>query len=72
MLIQRAADACNRNLSDFAVSALVTEAQRVLADRAEFALSPEAWSEWERINSRPARDLPSLRKLMARPSPFGK
>ena len=71
-LIVQAADACDMKLSEFAVSHLVTEARRVLADRTEFVLSPEAWTEWERINDRPARDLPSLHKLLERPTPFVK
>jgi uncharacterized protein (DUF1778 family) len=69
-LIVRAAEACNMKLSEFAVSHLVTDSRRILADRTEFVLSPEAQAEWEAINARPARDLPSLRKLMERPSPF--
>jgi uncharacterized protein (DUF1778 family) len=71
-LIMRAADACNMRLSEFAVSRLVAESQRVLADRTDFVLSSEAQAQWEEINARPARDLPSLRKLMERPSPFTK
>ena len=69
-LIVHAADACGLKVSEFAVPRLVTEARRVLADRTEFALPQEAWDEWERINERPARDIPSLRKLLERPSPF--
>jgi uncharacterized protein (DUF1778 family) len=69
-LIVRAAEACNMKLSEYAVSHLVTDSRRVLADRAQFVLSPEAQAEWEAINARPARDLPSLRELMRRPSPF--
>lgn len=41
-----------------------------MADREPFALSERAAAEWEAINSRPARKLPGLRKLMARSSPF--
>ena len=45
-------------------------ARRLLADRTEFVLSREAADAWEAINRRPARDLPGLRALMERPSPF--
>ncbi len=69
-LIVRAAEACNMKLSEYAVSHLVTDSRRVLADRTQFALSPEAQAEWEAINAGPARDLPGLRDLMRRPSPF--
>lgn len=45
-------------------------AQRVLADRQHFLLDEGAQQEWERINSRPARSLPGLTRLLERPSPF--
>ncbi len=45
-------------------------AQRVLADREHFVLDTGAQQEWERINSRPARNLPGLARLLERPSPF--
>jgi hypothetical protein len=40
------------------------------ADRTEFVLSPDAQARWEEINSRPARDLPGLRRLMEQPAPW--
>lgn len=69
-LIERAVEASGSNLTDFTESSLVLAAQRVLADREQFVLSEHAASEWEAINSRPARELPGLRRLVARPSPF--
>lgn len=69
-LIDRAVKASGTSLTDFAEASLVAAAQRVLADRDRFALSPEALAEWDAINARPARDLPGLRRLMKRPSPF--
>jgi hypothetical protein len=41
-----------------------------LADREQFVLDADAQQEWERINSRPARSLPRLKRLLERPSPF--
>lgn len=41
-----------------------------LADRTEFVLDADAWEAWEALNRRPARDLPSFREFMQRPSPF--
>lgn len=69
-LVERAVEASGSNLTDFAESSLVLAAQRVMADRGHFVLSERAAAEWEAINSRPARELPGLRELMARPSPF--
>jgi uncharacterized protein (DUF1778 family) len=69
-LIDQACLASGTRLTDFAEHSLVMSAQQVLADRRQFMLSPTAQSEWESVNSRPARDLPSLLALFERPSPF--
>jgi hypothetical protein len=42
----------------------------VLADRVQFELDASAVEAWEAMNSRPARELPGLRRLMERRSPF--
>lgn len=64
----------DRALIDRTVAAAGTSvtaaARQVLADRIEFVLPPEAAGAWEAINERSARDLPGLRELMRRPSPF--
>lgn len=69
-LIDRAAAASGTDLTTFVVGHLTEAAQKVLADRDHFELTPDVADEWERINRRPARDLPGLRKLMERPTPF--
>ncbi len=69
-LIDRAVSVNGTQLTEFVLTHLTIAARRVLADRNEFTLSAEAVDEWEKINSRPAQDLPGLRALMARPSPF--
>lgn len=69
-LIDRAVEVAGVDLSTFVVRYLVEAARELLADRDRFTLSAEAWAEWERINRRPAKELPGLRRLMQRPSPF--
>jgi uncharacterized protein (DUF1778 family) len=69
-LLERAVNASGTNLTEFAETNLVLAARRVLADRDRFELSAEAAAEWAKINARRARNLPGLRKLMDRPSPF--
>ncbi len=69
-LVDRAVKATGTNLTDFAEASLTAAAQRVLADRDRFILPAEALAEWEAINSRSARELIGLRKLMERPTPF--
>lgn len=71
-LIDRAVRVTGVDLSTFVVAHLVEAAQHLLADRDRFGLTPEARAEWERINRRSAKDLPGLRRLMQRPSPFSK
>jgi uncharacterized protein (DUF1778 family) len=70
-LIDRAVAVTGADLTDFVVTHAYQAAQRVMADRDHFELDAAALKEWEAINSRRARDLPGLRKLMERPSPFG-
>jgi len=69
-LIDRAVEATGTDLTTFVVTNVTEAAYRVLADRDRFELSADAAAEWERINHRRARDLPSLRQLLARPTPF--
>ena len=66
----RAATALGTDRSSFLLAQGRLAAQRVLADRDFFLLDADAQQEWERINSRPARSLPGLERLLERPSPF--
>jgi uncharacterized protein (DUF1778 family) len=70
-LLDRAAAALGTDRSSFLLAQGRLAAQRVLADREHFPLDAAAQQEWERINSRPARSLPGLVRLLERPSPFG-
>ena len=69
-LIDRAVATVGTDLTAFVVSSVTTAARRVLADRTEFIMSPKVAKVWEAINKRRARDLPGLRKLLKRGSPF--
>lgn len=69
-LIDRAVAEQGTDLTEFVVSNLTVAARRVLADRTEFALDSPSAEAWEAINRRRSRDLPDLRRLMERPSPF--
>lgn len=69
-IIDRAVVAADTDLTDFVLTNALIAAQRVLADRDHFALDETALAAWEEINTRPARELPGLRDLMKRPSPF--
>jgi len=69
-LLDRAVAATGTDLTDFVIAHASDAARRVLADRQRFELDAKAARAWEEINSRPARDLPGLRRLMERPPPF--
>jgi uncharacterized protein (DUF1778 family) len=69
-LIERAVAVAQTDLTEFVVTNAVEAALRVLADRDLFDLDEDALEAWEAVNARPARDLPGLRHLMERPSPF--
>lgn len=69
-LIDRAAAVAGSDLTEFVVTNAVDAARRLLAEREGFELDEGAIEQWEALNARPARDLPGLRRLMDRPSPF--
>lgn len=69
-LIDRAVAEKGTDLTEFVVSNLTVAARRVLADRTDFALEAQAAAAWDAVNRRRPRELPGLRKLMERPSPF--
>ena len=71
-LLDRAAAALGTDRSSFLLSQGRLAAQRVLADREQFVLDAHAQQEWERINSRPARSLLGLARLLERPSPLAR
>lgn len=60
----------HRSLTAFVVDAAVMEADRVLADRAQFALGQDAWEEFAEALEQPARSIPALSELFARPNVF--
>lgn len=69
-LLDRAVEVTGTGLTEFVVDHACDAARRVLADRQEFTIDEKTLLAWDALNQRPARDLPGLRKLMERPSPF--
>jgi uncharacterized protein (DUF1778 family) len=70
LLIDRAVAASGTDLTEFVVSNLTAAARMVLADRTEFVLDGTARDAWEAVNRHRARDVPGLRALVNRASPF--
>ena len=69
-LLKQAAAATDRTMTDFVLESAVVEAERVLADRRWFLISDQQWDEFQNLLEQPPRDVPRLRALLARPSPF--
>ena len=57
-----------QSLTDFMISASMAAAENLLASRTHFKLSDANWRKFNEMLDRPARDLPGLKKLFAKPS----
>ncbi len=69
-LVRQAAEAAERTLTDFVVDAAVIEAERLLADRTQFALEAEQWDRFVELLDRSPQENPGLEKLFSTPSIF--
>jgi uncharacterized protein (DUF1778 family) len=69
-LVRAASEAVDTSYSNFIRSAAVSEAQRVLADRSRFFLSPPQWEEFTQLLERPPRIPDGLHRLYSKPSVF--
>ncbi|MDR2934764.1 MAG: DUF1778 domain-containing protein [Candidatus Adiutrix sp.] len=63
-LLQEAAEACQKSVSEFILEASLTQAQQALADRRIFKLDEKAWKEFQRILDRPVASKPRLKMLL--------
>jgi uncharacterized protein (DUF1778 family) len=68
-LLRLAADASNESLSEFLIESGRERAERVLADRTRFVLSPAEWQAFASAMDRPARDSPAIAALLRRARP---
>jgi len=70
IVVRKAADEADRELSDFIRTAAVMEAERVLADRTVFPLADTQWDRFMEILDRPPRVPVGLKEPFSRPSVF--
>jgi uncharacterized protein (DUF1778 family) len=68
-LFRTAAAAANESLSEFLVESGRERAERLLADRTRFVLSPTQWRRFTAALDRPPREIPELVELFRRPRP---
>src|SRR3990172_6257900 len=67
-LLERAAAATQRTVTDFVVQSAAIAAQDALADRTRFVLPPGQWAAFTEALDREPRSLPRLAALLTVPS----
>lgn len=70
-LLQEAARAMHKNVSEFLLDAGVTAANLALAERRHFALGDEQWQAFQQALDRPVQPKPRLAKLLSEPGVLG-
>jgi len=70
-LLQDAARACHKNVSEFLLDAGVTAAAQSLADRRQFALDEAQWQAFQQALDRPVQAKPRLQQLLREPGVLG-
>ncbi len=69
-LLQNAALASNRSVSEFVLESALARAQETLPDRQYFGLSADRWDAFTRALDAPVRSLPRLARLLEEPGVF--
>jgi len=70
-LLQEAAKASHKNVSEFLLDAGLALAHETLAEQRLFLLTDEQWSEFQVALERPVQEKPQLRKLLTKPGVLG-
>jgi uncharacterized protein (DUF1778 family) len=66
-LLQEAARACHKNVSEFLLEAGITAANQALANRRHFGLDNVQWEMFQQALDRPVQSKPRLKKLLTQP-----
>lgn len=69
-LLQTAASASRRSLSEFVLESALARAAETLPDRQRFGLDAERWAAFQAALDAPPRPLPRLRRLLSEPTVF--
>ena len=70
-LLQEAARAAHKNVSEFLLDAGILAANQMLADRLRFELSPGQWDAFQAALDQPVTAKPKLNKLLSEPGLLG-
>ena len=66
-LLQEAARACHKNVSEFLLEAGITAANQTLANRCHFGLDKAQWEMFQQKLDRPVQSKPRLKKMLDQP-----
>lgn len=66
-LLQDAARASHKNVSEFLLDAGITAATITLADRSHFEMDQEQWAAFQEALDRPVQSKPRLKTLLSNP-----
>jgi uncharacterized protein (DUF1778 family) len=69
-VLQSAATAARRSVSEFVLESALARAEETLPDRQRFGLDSERWAAFLKVLDAPPRPLPRLKKLLQTPSVF--
>jgi len=69
-MLQEAASANSRSVSEFVLESALARAEETLPDRRRFGLDAERWSAFQAALDAPPRPLPRLARLLAQRGPF--
>jgi uncharacterized protein (DUF1778 family) len=69
-LVRAASEIAETSFTSFVRFAAVSEARRILADRAQFEIDKPAWDEFLDLLDRPPKVPDGLRSLFSKPSVF--
>jgi len=70
-LLQEAARASHKNVSEFLLDAGIAMAHETLAQQRLFMLDDEQWEQFQAALDRPVQSKPALRKLLTEPGVLG-
>lgn len=66
-LLQNAAEASHKSVSEYLLEAGITAAAQTLADRRQFVLDEAQWAAFQEALDRPVQSNPRLHKLLNEP-----
>lgn len=71
LLLQEAARASHKNVSEFLLEAGIVAANQTLADRLRFELTPDKWDAFQTALDRSVNPKPKLKNLLSEPGLLG-